>query len=385
MDALGRNFHRLRRRIKLIDIEIGENYDFFAARKNDFYSKFSHNSTLCQGEHWKKHPLVTVLITTYKRPELLSRALDSALNQKGFSDYQILIADNEGRPIKEETPTSRVVKKYQNERIIYYRHSKEVGHRMDAAVRLAKSPWIVFLHDDDILAENHLAIMTDVIKKHKEIKFLVCDVKIVTSEKEIRENQNTNGQNYKIYKYLRDALCLGNNPAFLGALISRKHYIAIGGIPNIDTGIGDTILTGSFLHHFGLYKYSGGKPLYFYCKGEQQESCLYASDSKVRVNEYFFYKYVINKYHKLTHKIWERNIAYELFAFFKSYYEDDIYKGNVDLEFIISECGLPSDILKKGARYYITRSFFYLYGGCTRHLVNTYREKIRKSDVYIMI
>lgn len=369
----------------LVDIEIGENYDFFAANEKDFYNNFSHSSTLCQGKHWKKPPLVTVLVTTYKRPELLSRALDSALNQKGFSDYQILIADNEGRPIEEETPTSRVVEKYQNERIIYYRHSEETVYKMDSAVRLAKSPWIVFLHDDDLLAENHLALMTDVIKKHKEIKFLACDAKIVNSEKEIKENQNINSQNYKIYKYSKDALCLGNNPAFLGALISRKHYIAIGGIPTINTGIGDTILTGSFLHHFGLYIYTGGKPLYLYCKGEQQGTCLYASDSRVRANEYLFYKYVINKYHKLTHKIWERNIAYELFAFFKSYYEDDIYKGNVDLESIISECGLPSNILKKGVRYYITRSFFFLYGGCRRRLTNTYREKIKKSDVYIII
>lgn len=371
--------------IDIMNNKIYKNYDFYAAGKNDFYRKFSHNSILCQGKHWGKNPFVTILIPTYKRPELLSKALESALNQKEFDDYQILIADNEGRPIEEETPTSQVVKKYQDERLIYYRHSEEVVYRMDAIIRLARSPWIVFLHDDDMLAENHLALMTDVIKRHKEIKLLACDMKVFSSEKEIKECQNVVGQDYKIYKYLKDAICLRNNSGWLGALISRKHYIAIGGMPSINTGVGDTIMVGSFLHHFGTYRYSGGKPLYFYRKGEQQQSCLYASDSKSKINEYLFYKYVIGKYHKLTHGFWERNIAYGLFDFFKSYYEDDIYKGTVDLEFIISECGLPSDICKKGIRYYITISFFYLYGGCLRRLVNIYREKIRKSDVYIMI
>ncbi len=366
-------------------MEIVKEYDFFAAGKNDFYNKFSHDSILCQGKHWKKHPLVTILITTYKRPELLQEALESALNQKGFSDYQILIADNEGRPIEEETPTSKVVKKYQDERVIYYRHSKEVSFISDAAVRLARSPWIVFLHDDDMLAENHLAIMTDVIKKHKQIKLLACDMKISASGKEFREDQNSDKGNYRLYAYLRDATCFGNSSGWLGALISRKHYIAIGGMPKISTGIGDTIFMANFLHHFGSYKYSGGKPLYFYRKGEQQQSYLYVNDPRVRINEYFFNKYVINKYHKWTHKILERNIAYGLFDFFQSYYEDDIYNANIDFEFIISECGLPSDIMKRGTRYYLTRGFFWLYGGCVRFLAYIYRQKIKKSDIYIII
>lgn len=145
-------------------------------------------------------------------------------------------------------------------------------------------------------------------------------------------------------------------------MISRKHYIEIGGMPKINTGIGDTIFMANFLHHFGSYTYSGGKPLYFYRKGEQQLSYLYACNSEVKINEYLFYKYVINKYHKWTHKILERNRAYMLFDFFQSYWQDDIYHANIDYEFIISRCGLPSDIMKKGIRYYFTRIFLECMG-----------------------
>lgn len=369
--------------VKEYDVDYNYEYEFFSQSKKDFYGKFSHESILRQGKHREKTPLVTILITTYKRPELLRRALLSALNQQGFDDYQIIIADNEGKPIEEETPTEKIVKEYQDEKIIYYRHNQEVYFRECAAARLARSPWIVFLHDDDLLAENHLRIMTDVVKKHKEIKFLGCETRDFTVEEEVKETPNDEEQNYRIYKYLKDADCFGTGTGWLGALISRKHYIAIGGMPSISMGIGDSALVTVFLHHFGTYKYSGGKPLYFYRRGKQQNTYLSAGDLRVRINEYFFYKYVINKYHKITHKIWERNIAYLLLDKYNGY--NDLYKANIDFDFIISKCGMPSDIKEKNARYYITKYFFLLYKECVWRVAYVYRQKIRKSDIYVTI
>ena len=43
------------------------------------------------GRHWDIPPLVTVAIPAYRRVELLRPALESALNQQGETDYQILI------------------------------------------------------------------------------------------------------------------------------------------------------------------------------------------------------------------------------------------------------------------------------------------------------
>ena len=389
LDKLSKTFGRgtiMIGNVKEYDVDCNYNYDFFAQRKKDFYSKFSHKSILCQGKHWENTPLVTILITTYKRPELLRQALSSALNQKGFDDYQIIIADNEGAPIEEETPTVKVVKEYQDEKVIYYRHSEEVLCKMDSAVRLAKSPWIVFLHDDDLLAENHLRIMMDVVKKHKEIKFLGCDAKDFSIEKEVNLNQDVDEQNYKIYKYTRDAICFGGWTGWLGALISRKHYIAIGGMPLVSMGIGDTAMVIVFSHHFGTYKYSGGKPLYFYRQGEQQATWITAKNERWKINEYFFYKYVINKYHKLTHKIYERNIAYYLLEHYKNYYvNNDIYEASLNFDFIISKCGMPADIEKRNVSYYVISTFFWLYRGIVRRLAYIWDQKIRKSDVYLTI
>jgi glycosyltransferase involved in cell wall biosynthesis len=367
----------------MVDIK---EYDFFAQNKEDFYNKFSHESILCQGRHWERLPLVTILITTYKRPELLSKAIASALNQKGFDDYQIIIVDNEGRPINEETPTARVVKKFQNEKIIYYRHLQEVAFKSDSAVRLARSPWIVFLHDDDLLEENHLRIMTDVVRKHKEINFLGCPAKEFNREQDIEEErgENIHSSDYEIRQFLRNANCLGSWAGWQGALINRECYIAIGGMPSLEMGCGDKAMTHIFNHHYGMYGIIG-KGLYYCRIGEQQTSSVNKDAwEKIFINEYFFYRYVIHKYHKLLHKVWERNIAYYILQRCEAY-NHGVYHTQIDINHVIDECNMPSDIKKKGFLFYTIQNGFMLYRILVKRIGFFYMQILGKSDMHLTV
>lgn len=367
------------------DVNCNYRYDFFAQRKKDFYDKFSHKSILCQGRHWESTPLVTILITTYKRPVLLRQALSSALNQKGFDDYQIIIADNEGAPIEEETPTAKVVKEYENDKIIYYRHSQEVTFKADSAVRLAKSPWIVFLHDDDMLAENHLATMTNIVKKWKEIKFLACRAEEFIQGRDIeRGGGSGNGsENYAVVKLLKNATCFGNWTGWLGALISREHYIAMGGMPTLVMGCGDKAMVCTFHHHFGTYKCDSSWPLYYYRVGEQQISYTQRDTwERVLIEEYCFERYVIRRYHEFTHKIWERNLAYKILQRCE-FYRDERYYAQIDVGRVIAECGMPNDIRKRNFMYYAIKGIFFIYRGCARYLALFNMRVIRRSEMKV--
>ncbi len=357
-----------------------EKNDFFAEGKKEFYNKFSHKSILCQGHHWKKPPFVTILLTTYKRPELLEQALESALNQKGFDDYQIIVADNEGRPIEEETPTAKLLKKYKDEKkVIYYRHSEEAFAIFDAAVRLARSPWIVFLHDDDFLAEYHLTVMTDIVKKHKEIKFLGCELKDLRSVNDLERN---NIISCVVQKYLKDAICLGDWAVWLGALISRRHFIAIGGMSASVTLCGDMVMVAKFHHSYGTYR-ALGRPLYYYRKGEQQESYLARKKwERAMIDEYYVYKYAINRYHKLTHKIWERNLGYHILELCEEYNKN--YCSQINLNHVISECNMPADVQEKNILYYAITGLFNGYRKCVLGS-NSFRRKILKKKIYIYV
>ena len=141
-----------------------KNFDFFGEGEAEFYNKFTIESVLIQGKHREIAPMVTVILTTYKRPGLLKQSLESALNQVDFDDYQILVVDNEGAAIEVETETAKLLSHYSDEKIIYYRHRESVNFKMDYAARLARSKWICFLHDDDILASNHLISMSKIVK-----------------------------------------------------------------------------------------------------------------------------------------------------------------------------------------------------------------------------
>ena len=127
------------------DIEINEKFDFYGGNERMFYQKKQYNSVLSYGCLSKKIPLVTIIIPTYKRVGTLKQAINSALNQKNFDDYEILVVDNEGSDIREETETSTYIKELQSDRIIYYRHEKTEDYAMDSACRLARTKWILFL------------------------------------------------------------------------------------------------------------------------------------------------------------------------------------------------------------------------------------------------
>ena len=69
------------------ELALLEQCDFFAGDKEDFAASVQNPSCLWQGAHRQQTPFVSVVITTYKRPQWLKVALDSAIAQEGFDDF----------------------------------------------------------------------------------------------------------------------------------------------------------------------------------------------------------------------------------------------------------------------------------------------------------
>lgn len=364
--------------------ELTKTYDFFAGKKKDFYSRFRYKSILCQGRHWETPPFVTIIIPTYKRPELLKQALESALNQRGFEDYQILVMDNEASPIEEETSTSKFMAGYRDKKVIYYRNENSMI--WDVGVKYARSPWIVFLHDDDLLDENHLAIMTSIVIKHPEIKYLGCPTRPFSSEFKIgKQWKQISIDDCYIQKFMKDAICLGYVPLMLGALISRKHYIAIGGMPSAVYGCCDMAMTARFLNRFGVYQCACDKALYHYRVGKHQDSYILGTQwGRIYINGYYLCKYAINKYHRLTHRVWERNIAY-IYLNHCEARNRGIYHAHIDIDYFISECNMPADIKEKNILYYMTKHVFDQYRKFITFLDYLNTEILKRTDVHITV
>ena len=67
---------------------------------------------------------VTIAIPTFKRPDLLKIALDSALNQINFDDYCVIVVDN--NPIR-NCETEKLIESYENHNFIYVKNKINIG------------------------------------------------------------------------------------------------------------------------------------------------------------------------------------------------------------------------------------------------------------------
>lgn len=93
-------------------------------------------------------PLVTVAIPTYNRADLsLPTAIRCALNQT-YDNIEIIVADNAST---DQTP--ELMKSFNDDRIIYYRHDTNLGkiNNMNFCLEKARGEYFLMYHDDDLI------------------------------------------------------------------------------------------------------------------------------------------------------------------------------------------------------------------------------------------
>ncbi len=98
-----------------------------------------------------ENKLVSVIIPTYKRPDTLSRAIDSVLRQT-YSPIEIFVVDDNNPDTEGRALTEELMKKYENEpRVTYLKHEKNKNGSAarNTGARASKGEYLAFLDDDD--------------------------------------------------------------------------------------------------------------------------------------------------------------------------------------------------------------------------------------------
>ncbi len=114
-------------------------------------------------------PFFSVIITTFNRPKLLCRAIESVLNQE-FENFELIIV-NDGSIV----PYDQVLTYIEgNTKIKYfYKENEERSIARNFAFEKASGTWICFLDDDDIYYKNHLYSLYNKINHLKNDDFLI--------------------------------------------------------------------------------------------------------------------------------------------------------------------------------------------------------------------
>lgn len=129
--------------------------------------------------------LVTVIITTYKRSNVIERAIKSVLNQT-YSNIEIIVVDDNANFPEERKKTSEIVKKYPN--VIYIQNSKNLGGALarNEGIYKANGQYIAFLDDDDEYREDKIEKQYKLYKEHENEKVGL----IFSNEKSIDYNES---------------------------------------------------------------------------------------------------------------------------------------------------------------------------------------------------
>lgn len=110
-------------------------------------------------------PAVSIVIPTYRRPQLLRRAISSVYAQTTTA-WELIISDDEDAPGEFWTMLWELSK--QDVRIKVARNPGAHGQsgNMNNALRMARADWIKPLYDDDVLRPNCLATMLEAVHGH---------------------------------------------------------------------------------------------------------------------------------------------------------------------------------------------------------------------------
>ncbi len=105
-------------------------------------------------------PMVSVLVRTYNRPDLLAEALQSLAKQT-FRDFETIVVNDGGDPAAEEVVKSSGLN---NVRYYYAPHQGNPA-ALNRALEMAHGKYVTVLDDDDILYPNHIKIHLDYLEK----------------------------------------------------------------------------------------------------------------------------------------------------------------------------------------------------------------------------
>lgn len=216
--------------------------------KVDHYSKCKISSTLILESKINVAPKITIAIPTYKRLESLKEAIDSAVNQINYNDYDVIIIDNNP---ERGCEVEKMVTSIKNNRISYFKNNKNIGlyNNWNRCITLAQGDYLTILNDDDTLDENYLSVAYENLKKEPDMHAFIYDFQYIDANSETLNNKIE--LPIKIIKINPLDFMYGNiNPGSLGILFRRKSLLEIGGYDESFHPSSDYMLLFNFVLKF---------------------------------------------------------------------------------------------------------------------------------------
>jgi len=111
----------------------------------------------------QNYPMVSVIVPTLNRPDMLKRAVQSILSQT-YPNFEIIVINDGGDDVAQ---TLNPLNTRNNIRCIRHETTKERSAARNTGLRAARGKYIAYLDDDDRFYPNHLSILVNFMESHK--------------------------------------------------------------------------------------------------------------------------------------------------------------------------------------------------------------------------
>jgi glycosyltransferase involved in cell wall biosynthesis len=166
-------------------------------------------------------PEISVVIPTFRRPQLLKRAINSVLEQT-YPHYQIYIYDDASQ---DETET--IVAQFHDQRIHYFLHRENVGlnNNYNFALNRVDTPFFIFLSDDDLFMPSFLEEAVKGFEKHPEAGIFIGGLIYMDNNKRLMGTASNEWTTRSWYssKEIIDAMVDGRFVSLINAMVFRKE------------------------------------------------------------------------------------------------------------------------------------------------------------------
>lgn len=173
-------------------------------------------------------PLVSVIIPTYKRADMLTKAIDSVINQT-YKNIEIIVIDDNDPSSKYRAETKEKLSSYIRSGVVrYIENEKNLGGSItrNRAVEHSKGEYIAFLDDDDIFfptkIEKQVKLMLE--NKNNNVGLIYCHCNGVDEDGNILWKNTNSYEGLPLYESM--IYCIASTSLWL---CDKKMLLDIGG------------------------------------------------------------------------------------------------------------------------------------------------------------
>ncbi|MHC5083178.1 MAG: glycosyltransferase [Planctomycetota bacterium] len=183
--------------------------------------------------NYNSGPLVTVLISTYNRPEYLRFALRSIFNQT-YKNFEIILTRDGGMPVRDA-----IAEFLDDPRLIFVDRDENRGlpYSFNQALYRAKGEYICYLGDDDVLFPFHIEVLLNAMLSQDQCQVVYGDLYKAHCRVLGGGRRRVLSKNVEISRDYDRMLMLQFNHALHVSLLHRKDVFEKAGYYNEDLNV----------------------------------------------------------------------------------------------------------------------------------------------------